>query len=498
MKTLMLVSLALLANMVNAADVQRLNDILKKQNATWFAKETAVGQLSRPEQLRRLGLAEEENVVQFTKPEYQTKALPAGLDWRNKDGLNWVSPILDQGNCGSCVAFAAIGVLETQYKIASGLPTFNVKLSTQNVFACGGGACEYGWYPESAARFLQREGATDEACHPYTSGATGQDVACESSCSDRSKRTVRLASYSTPSRRMADLNANREALQRGPLVTTLYVYEDFMNYGGGIYKHVTGKSLGGHAVSIVGYDDAQRAYIIRNSWGPTWGENGFGRVSYDDVSGVGDQTWSYVMPALTGSVTIQQPIDYAYLSGVSAFNAEATYKNVATIDMTVFDAKGVISSTPCAAPRCASVIDTTKLPDGRYEVQATARDANGVEIGKSTRQLFYVANQTPQLTLAFQGINGTDLDRPLGDRIEVAVTASSSTVPMSSVEFHWQGADGIDHSRAANVVVPGLTMGWRTNLVPNGAYQIWMVGRVKTATAETVVQTPPKTVQVRN
>ena len=48
---------------------------------------------------------------------------------------------------------------------------------------------------------------------------------------------------------------------------------------------------GGHAVSIVGYDDSKNAWLIRNSWNTAWGEAGFGWVDYDDVSGVGGETW---------------------------------------------------------------------------------------------------------------------------------------------------------------------------------------------------------------
>ena len=106
---------------------------------------------------------------------------------------------------------------------------------------------------------------------------------------------------------MRDVNSVKEALQKGPLVTTLSVYADFMSYGGGVYKHVTGDELGGHAISIVGYDDTKQAFIVRNSWGQEWGENGFGYVAYDDTSGVGDETWLYEMPSLGGAVAMTSP-----------------------------------------------------------------------------------------------------------------------------------------------------------------------------------------------
>ena len=114
----------------------------------------------------------------------------------------------------SCVAFASIATLETQYRIAAGFSNFNVKLSPQFLFSCGGGYCDWGWQPESAAQFLQVRGTPDEACMPYTSGATGQDVACNAACSNSSQRMVKISSYATPSRGVLDLSTVKAALQK--------------------------------------------------------------------------------------------------------------------------------------------------------------------------------------------------------------------------------------------------------------------------------------------
>lgn len=479
---------------------RKLNEILGQTKRGWIARPTEVSRLSREEFRRRLGLRRDLDTVEFSVP--ATKAhfhLPQRLDWRNKDGLNWVSPILDQANCGSCVAFATIATLETQYKIATGFAAFNIKLSPQHVFSCGGGSCDYGWFPEVAARYLKRAGVPDEACMPYLSGATGQDLSCNSTCADAAQRSVRLSSYSTPTRRAANLDAVKQALQSGPLVTTLSVYEDFAFYGGGIYRHVSGSHLGGHAVSLIGYDDTERAFIIRNSWGVNWGESGFGRVSYDDISGVGNETWSYQVAPPSGAVTVESPLDYSYWTGDMAVNAHAMSTGTASVTMAIYNGAGnPVASVNCSGQDCANSLDITTLPDGRYEAQAVARDGGGGETARSTRQLFYVANQSPTLGLSFVGTKGTDLDKPLSDRIEILIRATSNSVPMSSVDFHYRGADGVDHVRTALTVVDGMTMGWRTNLVPNGTYELWLTGRVRTNRGETVVETPHKTVRTSN
>jgi hypothetical protein len=63
------------------------------------------------------------------------------------------------------------------------------------------------------------------------------------------------------------------------------IYEDFKNYVGGVYEPLTGQeNLGGHLVCIIGYDDSQSCWIVKNSWGPHWGENGFFRISYNETT----------------------------------------------------------------------------------------------------------------------------------------------------------------------------------------------------------------------
>jgi len=67
----------------------------------------------------------------------------------------------------------------------------------------------------------------------------------------------------------------------GAVEVGFYVYEDFMNYKSGIYTHQEGQVLGGHAVKIVGWGEqgTQFYWIVQNSWGSSWGENGFFRIA---------------------------------------------------------------------------------------------------------------------------------------------------------------------------------------------------------------------------
>ena len=75
-----------------------------------------------------------------------------------------------------------------------------------------------------------------------------------------------------------------ELINNGPVHTGFTVYQDFMNYKSGIYKHVSGSSLGGHAVVIIGYgvSNGTKYWICQNSWGANWGEKGFFRIKIGD------------------------------------------------------------------------------------------------------------------------------------------------------------------------------------------------------------------------
>ena len=499
MKTLVLLTLLISQNLWAGLEVKSLNQKLQKEQAGWVAKKTWLSDLSKSEAQHAMGLKKAPSDVEFVAPAPMIKSnLPAALDWRSKDGKNWVSPILNQANCGSCVAFAAIGVLETQFRIASAFPSYNVKFSPQNLFSCGGGACDYGWYPDAAAHFLQDKGVPDEACMPYLSGATGEDVACQASCPDSAKRTMRISGYSSPTRGSKNVEAVKQGLQQGPLVTTLSVYEDFMSYASGVYKHSKGSYLGGHAVSIVGYDDSKKAFIIRNSWGTDWGTDGFAYVSYDDISGIGNETWLYNVPSMAGAVSIVTPDDYSYVSGQLNVQSYSSYASTDSVTVTLFNqSKAMMTATCQATSSCNSAMDITSMADGRYEVQAVAMNSHGEQVGVSARHLVYVANKKPALTLSFTG-KDVDLTKPLSDRIEFNVTTSSTSVPMSGLEFHFRGPDGVENVRHTSIVIPQMTLGWRTNLVASGAYEIWMVGHVKTNSFDSVVETNHMSVQLKN
>ncbi|RLA94130.1 MAG: hypothetical protein DRG69_05830 [Deltaproteobacteria bacterium] len=213
--------------------------------------------------------------------------LPSRFDWRDYYTL---SPIRDQAVCGSCWAFSAVGAVEGTYIVEQG-GGVTVDLSEQNLVSdCGcSGSCNGGW-PHEALNYIKDSGIVDESCFPYQSqhcvyeGSDDKIHCCNSSasavhgctvctcdgkcsnpcscdrCSDWSNRLWRIATYDDVSNDIEEIK--RALICHGPLSVVS------MNWR--------------HAIVLVGYDDDLNggSWIIRNSWGTNYGNNGYGTIPY--------------------------------------------------------------------------------------------------------------------------------------------------------------------------------------------------------------------------
>lgn len=267
-------------------ELETIKKAIKDKGVSWTAGENSVTKLS-PEARKRLCGA---ILVPQTEPEITLKAkkaAPPSWDWRNIGGVNWTTPIRDQGQCGSCVAFGALGALEPLVRIDVGSPTLPINLSEQHLFSCGGGLCDYGWYSSSAANYLKNYGTPDEACYPYFSG-NGVDYPCSGTCPDWKSRVIKISQWSWVTNNPENI---KTALLQTPLSTTMAVYRDFFYYTGGIYEHTWGSLEGYHQIAFVGYvdDGTDRYWICKNSWGTGWGEQGWFRIKFGEV-GIGGNT----------------------------------------------------------------------------------------------------------------------------------------------------------------------------------------------------------------
>lgn len=207
-----------------------------------------------------------------------TASYPAAFDSRTQ-WPNCIHPIRDQQRCGSCWAFAGSEAFSDRLCIAGGP---NVVMSPEDMVecdnwnnGCNGGNLWFAW------RGLVSRGLATDECVPYTSG-DGKVPTCSSKCADGSvKKRYKCNSYFY--NKGEDIKG--KLMESGPMETGFSVYEDFMNYGGGIYTHTTGSFLGGHAVKIIGWgtENGTEYWIVANSWGTSWGEKGFFRIARGQV-----------------------------------------------------------------------------------------------------------------------------------------------------------------------------------------------------------------------
>jgi hypothetical protein len=463
----------------NSSEIKAIQAEIIRHGASWKTKDSWVLHLKDSEIGNLFGLQKPpQGELNYESIRSLQSSEGTTLDWRNQEGVNWLGPVMNQGNCGSCVAFSTIATLEAQSSITAGIPGLRPTYSPQYLFSCGGARCEYGWTPDGAADFLQSKGVTDEACMPYTSGSTGVDALCTDQCRDADSRLIRILKFSTPTSYGGSIDAVKDALKRGPLMTTLMVYADFLVYGEGVYRHVYGRALGGHAVSIVGYSDKQRAWLIRNSWGTEWGDQGFAWVSWDDRSGVGANTWALEV-SVPGSVSVSSPADREYISGLYDLTGQHQLgKGVQSLQFRVTDTKGTdVARFPCDSSiegRCNTSLDTTTLKEGRYQIRLE-NSSNSSE--RSQVREFYVINSEPKMKLSFRAAPGTNLNNPIQGRPEFLVDASFSPIPIQRIQFRAVDQSGKIVSVKENpFVLEKMKMGWRTDGVPPGRYKILFHG----------------------
>jgi xylem cysteine proteinase len=198
---------------------------------------------------------------------------PAEVDW---NAAGHVTPVKDQGKCGSCWAFAAAATIEFQINVLLNVSTTD--LSEQQLVDCDttNWGCDGGW-PHYVFRNLVNSGfgLTTESTYPYK--------VAEGTCKTAFKKeNYRITSQSGVWSGRSDGWGSGTELQLkalvkiNPIVVAVYVDNNFMAYKSGVFNGCPPNSDPNHAVVAVGYGtvNGKNVWIIRNSWGSNWGVNG--------------------------------------------------------------------------------------------------------------------------------------------------------------------------------------------------------------------------------
>jgi len=366
----------------------------------------------------------ESEIVNQNEP-ISNAALPISYDWRDVDGLNYVTPIKNQASCGSCVGFATISALEAVVQIEIG-EIFDCDLSESHLFFCGGGSCGGGWFPEDAADFVENVGVVDELCFPYSS----YDLNCDQKQSNWKSRVIKAKNTGYTSENQ---NIKDALITYGPLLTTFEVFDDFSSYNGGIYEHVWGKKVGGHSVAIVGYNDDPGYWICKNSWGEGWGEEGFFNIKYRECN---IDKKVYYFDQITGNIQPSKPEIIQPTHGKNSLDTTITLQwdqsydidgNFITYSIYLNEGYKIdFDSEPIISELATNSYEITKLKkDTIYSWQVISEDAEGSQHSDG-RNLFFTRSPYAPTILG-----------PTRIKKDKSYTYIASTDDTDGLEYYW-------------------------------------------------------------
>jgi C1A family cysteine protease len=287
-----------------ATELDDIKAAIKAKGAKWTAGETSVSKLPAKRRKTRVSA-----VKPLAAPEQAASlsllTAPTGTyDWRDVGGTDYVTSIKDQGDCGSCWAFATTAADES-FALINDIPyNQGIDLSEQILLSCSGAGTCSGGYIDQASNFIQSTGLPPAGDDPYTA----TNSACSIATTGWQSTTTTIPSWSWVTTTAPTADAIKNALfTNGPLVTTMQVYADFYSYTSGVYTYTSGALEGGHAILIVGYTDDSSVpgggyFIVKNSWGTAWGMSGYFEIAYSELTDVvqfGYYTISYNAAAPT-------------------------------------------------------------------------------------------------------------------------------------------------------------------------------------------------------
>ena len=238
-----------------------------------------------------------------TDAEPVTGFYAAAIDWRQK---NIVTPVKDQGNCGSCWAFSTTGAMEGLHAIQSGNL---ISLSEQQLIDCshsyGNHGCNGGMM-QNAFTYVIDHGLTSEMNYPYTASDE------KNGCDEFEPIAHASECFNIP--------ANEEqltfAVSKQPVSVAIQAdSRSFQLYKSGVYNDPSCGTNLDHGVLVVGYgtDEGKDYWIVKNSWSEKWGEDGYIRIArnskFDSIHGMCGIAMEASMPILSNDKIVNEMIN---------------------------------------------------------------------------------------------------------------------------------------------------------------------------------------------
>ncbi len=276
----------------NRAKINKINKALSAKGKSWIAGPTSVSELSYADRKKLYGQSTFPPGFEY----YAGGVIQAGntmksvaaaslyvdeFDWRNRHGQDWITPVTDQEQCGSCWAFAATGATEALVNLYYNIPGLNLNLSEQDVLSCSNAGDCGGGYPSIALNYITITGVVDEGTFPYT--ATDQPCANKGTNPSELIKIGGKVDFGSAAYPKTEDVLKKMIIEKGPVSGGLYDWRHAMVLPGYMvveegdifyYRDLNGNRYW----KTVGAGDpliGKTVWIFKNSWGAGWGDNGY-------------------------------------------------------------------------------------------------------------------------------------------------------------------------------------------------------------------------------